>query len=223
MKGPLIDTPIRRAVYFSSARALCALIFLPLFRPFMASTQDFRNGFTFTWNGDVWQIVEFMHVKPGKGGAFVRTKLKNVRNGKVVDNTFRAGERVDEVRVERHNYQFLYEDDLGLHLMNTDTYEQTTLPAGRIEGRGFIKEGGDVDLIVHAGTGEALSVEIPRQVELVVARTEPGMKGDTATGATKPATLESGATINVPLFINEGDVVRVDTETGSYLTRVSAN
>lgn len=189
----------------------------------MASTQDFRNGFTFTWNGDVWQIVEFQHVKPGKGGAFVRTKLRNVRNGKTVDNTFRAGERVDEVRVERHGYQFLYEDELGLHLMNTETYEQTTLPKERIEGRGFIKEGGDVDLIVHAGTGEALSVEIPRQVELVVTKTEPGLKGDTATGATKPATLESGATISVPLFINEGDKVRVDTETGSYLTRVSSH
>jgi elongation factor P len=189
----------------------------------MASTQDFRNGFTFNWNGDVWQIVEFLHVKPGKGGAFVRTKLKNVRNGKVVDNTFRAGEKVEEVRVERRSYQFLYEDELGLHLMNTDTYEQTTLPAERVEGRGFIKEGGNVDLLVHAGTGEALSVEIPRQVELVVSQTEPGIKGDTATGATKPATLESGATINVPLFINEGDLVRVDTESGDYLTRVSAN
>jgi len=189
----------------------------------MASTQDFRNGFTFIWNDDVWQIVEFLHVKPGKGGAFVRTKLKNVRNGKVVDNTFRAGEKVEEARVERHEYQFLYEDELGLHLMNTDTYEQTTLPAGRVEGRGFIKEGGKVDLLVQAATGEALSVEIPRQVELAVAKTEPGIKGDTATGATKPAELESGATINVPLFINEGDLVRVDTESGEYLTRVSAN
>jgi elongation factor P len=189
----------------------------------MASTQDFRNGFTFIWNDAVWQIVEFMHVKPGKGGAFVRTKLRNLRNGKVVDNTFRAGERVEDARVERHSYQFLYEDELGMHLMNTDTYEQTTLPTNRVEGRGFIKEGGSVDLIVHAETGEALSVEIPRQVELVVAQTEPGMKGDTATGATKPATLESGATINVPLFINEGDMVRVDTESGAYLTRVSTN
>ncbi len=189
----------------------------------MASTQDFRNGFTFIWNGAVWQIVEFMHVKPGKGGAFVRTKLRNLRNGKIVDNTFRAGEKVDEARVERHSYQFLYEDDLGLHLMNTDTYEQTTLPSGSVEGRGFIKEGGGVDLIVHAETGESLSVEIPQQVELVVSETEPGMKGDTATGATKPATLESGATVNVPLFINEGDLVRVDTASGAYLTRVNAS
>jgi elongation factor P len=189
----------------------------------MASTQDFRNGFTFIWNGDVWQIVEFLHVKPGKGGAFVRTKLRNVRNGKTVDNVFRAGERIQEARVERRTFQFLYEDDMGLHLMNTDTYEQIAIPASRVEARGFIKEGGDVDILYHAETDEALAVEVPRHVELAVARTEPGMKGDTATGATKPATLESGATIYVPLFINEGDVLRVDTETGAYITRVNTN
>jgi elongation factor P len=189
----------------------------------MASTQDFRNSFTFIWNDDVWQIVEFMHVKPGKGGAFVRTKLRNVRSGKTVDNVFRAGERVQEARVERRPHQFLYEDDMGLHLMNTETYEQTTLPASSIASRGFIKEGGQVDILVHAETDQPLTVETPRHVELVVAQTDPGIRGDTATGATKPATLESGATINVPLFINEGDVIRVDTETGAYITRVSSN
>lgn len=189
----------------------------------MASTQDFRNGYTFIWNGDVWQIVEFQHVKPGKGGAFVRTRLRNVRTGRVQDNTFRAGERVEEARVERRSYQFLYEDELGLHLMNTETYEQTTIPPDRVEARGFIKEGGEVDILVHAETEEPLAVEVPRHVELVVAQTEPGVRGDTATGATKPAKLESGATINVPLFINEGDVVRVDTESGAYITRVSSN
>jgi elongation factor P len=189
----------------------------------MASTQDFRNGLTFIWNDDIWQIVEFMHVKPGKGGAFVRTKLRNMRSGKLVDNVFRAGERIQEARVERRPYQFLYEDDMGLHLMNTETYEQTTLPASRVGARGFIKEGGRLDLLVHAETDEPLSVEVPRHVELKIAQTEPGMKGDTATGATKQAVLESGATINVPLFIDEGDVVRVDTESGSYITRVSSN
>ncbi len=189
----------------------------------MASTQDFRNGFTFIWNDDVWQIVEFMHVKPGKGGAFVRTKLRNVRSGKVVDNVFRAGERVQEARVERRAHQFLYEDDMGLHLMNTDTYEQTTLPASSVEGRGFVKEGSEIDGLYHAETEQPLAVEIPRHVELTVTQTEPGVKGDTATGATKQATLESGATVNVPLFINEGDVVRVDTENGAYITRVSSN
>jgi len=189
----------------------------------MASTQDFRNSFTFIWNDDVWQIVEFMHVKPGKGGAFVRTKLKNVRSGKIVDNVFRAGERVQEARVERRPHQFLYEDDMGLHLMNTETYEQTTLPPTAVGSRGFIKEGGEIDILYHAETEQPLTVEVPRHVELKVEDTEPGMKGDTATGATKPAKLESGATINVPLFINVGDVVRVDTESGAYITRVSSN
>lgn len=187
----------------------------------MASTQDFRNGYTFIWNDDVWQIVEFMHVKPGKGGAFVRTRIRNVRTGKSVDNVFRAGERVQEARVERRPHQFLYRDELGLHLMNTDTYEQTTLPASSIEAIDFIKEGSSVDILVHSETDKPLTVEVPRHVELTVVKTDPGLKGDTATGASKPATLESGATINVPLFINEGDVVRVDTEEGDYITRVS--
>ena len=188
----------------------------------MASTQDFRNGLVLNWKDDLWQIVEFMHVKPGKGGAFVRGKLKNVRNGKIVDTTFRAGEKVETVRVERREMQFLYQDDLGLHIMNTETYEQRTLRPDMVEGRDLIKEGGTVDVLVDASTEEPLSVELPRQVELVVTQTDPGLKGDTATGATKPAVLESGATVYVPLFINEGDTIRVDTETASYQTRVSA-
>ncbi len=187
----------------------------------MADTTDFRNGFTMVWNGDVWQIVEFMHVKPGKGGAFVRTKLKNVRTGKVVDNTFRAGEKVQEARVERRTYQFLYEDDLGLHLMDMDTYEQTTVPVDLVPARKFLKEGGTIDVLVHAETEQPLTTELPLSVELQVVQTDPGLKGDTATGATKPATLESGAVVQVPLFINEGDVIRVNTETGEYVTRVS--
>ena len=188
----------------------------------MASTQDFRNGLVLNWKNDLWQIVEFMHVKPGKGGAFVRSKLKNVRNGKVVDNTFRAGEKVETARVERRDMQYLYEDDLGLHFMNTETYEQRSLRADMVEQREFIKEGSTVQLLVDAGTEEPLTVEMPRQVDLAVTQTDPGLKGDTATGATKPAVLESGATVYVPLFINEGDVVRVDTEDGSYITRVTA-
>ena len=188
----------------------------------MASTQDFRNGLVLNWRDDLWQIVEFMHVKPGKGGAFVRGKLKNVRNGKIVDTTFRAGEKVETVRVERREMQFLYEDDLGLHIMNTETYEQRTLRPDMVEGRDLVKEGATVDVLVDASTEEPLSVELPRQVELTVTQTDPGLKGDTATGATKPAVLESGATVYVPLFINEGDVIRVDTETSSYQTRVTA-
>ena len=187
----------------------------------MPSTSDFRNGLTLVWNGDLWTITEFQHVKPGKGGAFVRSKLKNVRNGKVVDNTFRAGEKVETARVERRSHQYLYADDLGLHFMNTETYEQLSLPAENVEGREFVKEGGTIDILFHAETETPLTTEIPGNVELAITQTDPGLKGDTATGATKPATLESGATINVPLFLNEGDVVRVNTATGEYVTRVA--
>ncbi|MDX1547359.1 MAG: elongation factor P [Rhodothermales bacterium] len=187
----------------------------------MADTTDFRNGFTMIYNGDVWQIIEFMHVKPGKGGAFVRTKLKNVRDGRVVDNTFRAGEKVKEARVERRQYQFLYEDDLGLHFMNTEDYSQTSLRPEQVGKREFIKEGGVIDVLFHAETEEPLTTEMAKSVELEVAETDPGLRGDTATGATKPATLESGAVVQVPLFIDEGDVIRVNTDTGEYVTRVS--
>ncbi len=187
----------------------------------MADTSDFRNGFTMNWNNDIWTIIEFQHVKPGKGGAFVRTKLRNVRKGKIVDNTFRAGEKVEQVRVERRSHQFLYQDDLGLHFMNTLTYEQTSLPTDAVAGREFIKEGATIDIIMHAETDKALTTEIPMAVELTVTECEPGLKGDTATGATKPAIVESGATVNVPLFINEGDVIKVNTEKGDYVTRVS--
>ncbi|MGB0650198.1 MAG: elongation factor P [Rhodothermales bacterium] len=187
----------------------------------MADTSDFRNGFTMEWNNGIWSIVEFQHVKPGKGGAFVRTKLKNVSNGKVVDNTFRAGEKVNEVRVERRSFQFLYEDDLGLHFMNTDTYEQINLPVDAVQGRQFIKEGANIDILMLSETEKPLTTEIPNAVELLVTQCDPGLKGDTATGATKPATVESGATVQVPLFINEGDVIRVNTDRGDYITRVS--
>lgn len=189
----------------------------------MADTSDFRNGLTLVWNNDLWTIIEFMHVKPGKGGAFVRSKLKNVRSGKIVDNTFRAGEKVDTARIERRAHQFLYEDDLGLHFMNTETYEQITLQSAMVPQRDFIKDGGTVDILFHAETEAALNMEISTNVELVVAETEPGIKGDTATGATKPATLESGAIVNVPLFINEGDTIRVNTDTRSYVTRISTS
>lgn len=188
----------------------------------MADTSDFRNGLTLVWNGDLWTIVEFMHVKPGKGGAFVRSKLKNVRNGKTIDNTFRAGEKVETARVERRPHQYLYEDDLGLHFMNMETYEQFSLPPGQVEHREFIKEGSTVDILFYAEKDEPLTTEIPANVELAVGQTDPGLKGDTATGATKPATLETGAVVQVPLFINEGDVIRVNVETSEYVTRVSA-
>jgi elongation factor P len=187
----------------------------------MVNTSDFRNGLTFIWKDDLWEIVDFLHVKPGKGGAFVRTTLKNVRDGRELENTFRAGAKVEEVRIEDRPHQFLYEDELGLHFMNTETYEQFSLPAEQVEGREFIKEGGDVDILFRADTDEPLRTEIPQKVELEVVETTPGVKGDTAQGGSKPATLESGATIDVPLFINEGDVIRVNTESREYETRVS--
>lgn len=189
----------------------------------MASTSDFRNGLTIIWNDDLWTITEFLHVKPGKGGAFVRTKLKNIRTGRVVDNTFRAGEKVETARVERRPHQFLYEDDLGLHFMNAETYEQVQLAVDSVAGRRFIKEGGMIDILFHAETEQALTTEIPKSVDLAVVETEPGVRGDTATAATKSARLESGATVNVPLFVDEGDVVRVNTDTGDYITRVTSN
>jgi elongation factor P len=187
----------------------------------MVNTSDFRNGLTFIWKDDLWEIVDFLHVKPGKGGAFVRTTLKNVRDGRELENTFRAGAKVEEVRIEDRPHQFLYEDELGLHFMNTQTYEQFSLPAEQVEGREFIKEGGDVDILFRADTDEPLRTEIPQKVELEVVETTPGVKGDTAQGGSKPATLESGATIDVPLFINEGDVIRVNTDSREYETRVS--
>lgn len=170
---------------------------------------------------EVWQIVRFQHVKPGKGGAFVRTTLRHVKSGRVVDRTFRAGEKVTPARVERRPHQFLYEDSLGLHFMSMEDYSQFSLPTERIPGREYLKEGGMIDILFHADTEEALLAEMPRSVELQVTRSDPGFRGDTATGATKPATLESGAKVNVPLFINEGDVIRVNTDTGAYITRVS--
>jgi len=187
----------------------------------MADTTHFRNGFTMQIGGDLWQIVKFQHVKPGKGGAFVRTTLKNVKTGRIVDRTFRAGEKVSEARVERREHQFLYEDTLGLHFMSLSDYSQCTLPKDQVEGREYLKDGGMIDLLFHADTESVLLAEMPRSVELEVVQSDPGLRGDTATGATKPATLESGAVVNVPLFINEGDVIRVNTSTGSYITRIS--
>ena len=187
----------------------------------MADTTNFRNGFTMLINGALWQIVKFQHVKPGKGGAFVRTTLKNIKSGKVVDRTFRAGEKVSEARVERREHQFLYEDSLGLHFMSLSDYSQTTLPRHQVPLREYLKDGGMIDILFHADTESVLLAELPRSVELEVVKSDPGLRGDTATGATKPATLESGAVVNVPLFINEGDMVRVNTATGDYITRIS--
>lgn len=185
----------------------------------MASTADFRNGLVIMFKGEPWSIVEFQHVKPGKGGAFVRTKLKNVVSGKVVDNTFRAGEKVETVRLEEKEMQFLYQEGNTLHFMDNETYEQTPLDASLAgDMLKFLKEGEVVKVQFHGD--KALGLELPFFIEFEVTETEPGVKGDTVSGSGKPATLETGAVIQVPFFVNVGDRVRVDTRTGTYMERV---
>jgi len=186
----------------------------------MASTADIRNGLCIKYNNDIYKIIEFLHVKPGKGPAFVRTKLKSLTNGKVLDNTFSAGHKIDEVRVETHEFQFLYPEGNQYHFMHTETYEQITLNKDILDAPEFLKEGSTVKVIINAETEAPLSVEMPASIVLEVTYSEPGVKGNTSTNATKPATLETGATVNVPLFINEGDKIKVDTATGSYIERV---
>ncbi len=171
-------------------------------------------------DGQYFVIVEFLHVKPGKGAAFVRTKLKNVTTGRVLDRTFPSGVRVDEVRIERRSYQYLYQDDMGYHFMNTETFDQLPIPAEQIEGVQFLKEGDIVEVQVHAESGSVLTAELPVHVVLEVTYTEPGVRGDTATNALKPATLETGAEVRVPLFIDTGEKIKVDTRTGNYVERV---
>ena len=186
----------------------------------MADTSDFRNGLIIKFKNDLYSIVEFQHVKPGKGGAFVRSTLKNLRTGKVLDNTFRAGESVETVRVERRKYQYLFKESAGLVLMDNDTYEQLTV-SDELFGGGeqFLKEGESVDLLLDDNE-QIVNVEIPIHVQLEVIETEPGFRGNTATNATKPAKLETAVTINVPLFIDQGDVLKVDTRSGQYMERI---
>ena len=188
----------------------------------MATTADFRNGMCIDLDGQYYVIVEFLHVKPGKGAAFVRTKLKNVTTGRVLDKTFNSGVRVDEVRIERRPFQYLYQDDMGYNFMNTETFEQIPIPAEQIEGVQFLKEGELVEVQIHAESGTILTAEMPTHVVLQVTYTEPGIRGDTATNTLKPATVESGATVRVPLFINEGETIEIDTRDGSYVSRVKA-
>jgi len=186
----------------------------------MATTSDFRNGLCINYNNDLYTIVEFQHVKPGKGPAFVRTKLKSLTSGKIIDNTFNAGVKIDPVRIESRKYQYLFKDDSGYHFMDTEDYEQTFLPEEMINAPQFLKEGDMVEIQFHADEERALSCDLPPFVELKVTFTEPGVKGDTATNTTKPATVETGAEVKVPLFINEGDKIKIDTRTGAYSERV---
>ena len=188
----------------------------------MATTSDFRNGLVINFNGDLFSIVEFQHVKPGKGGAFVRTKLKNIKSGKVIPNTFNAGVKIDIQRVERRSYQFLYKDGEDYHFMNTENFEQTFIPETIIDSPQFLKEGANADIVFHAETETALICELPANVELQITYTEPGERGNTATNTFKDATLETGAIVKVPLFINTDEVIKVDTRSGSYQERVKS-
>lgn len=185
----------------------------------MISAGDFRNGITLEIDGNVVQILEFQHVKPGKGAAFVRTKLKNVINGGVVERTFRPTEKFPQARIDRVDMQYLYSDGDLYNFMNVETYDQIALNEETIgDALKFVKENEMVKVCSY--NGNVFAIEPPLFVELAITETEPGFKGDTAQGATKPATVETGAQVNVPLFVNEGDVIKIDTRTGEYLSRV---
>ncbi len=186
----------------------------------MANTSDIRNGLCIRYNHDIYKIIEFLHVKPGKGPAFVRTKLKSVTTGKVLDNTFSAGHKIEDVRVETHKFQFLYSDGEFYHFMNTEDYTQIRLTENVLDAPQLLKEGEVVTVLINTEDNMPLSVEMPASVILEVTHTEPGVKGNTATNATKPATVETGAEVNVPLFINEGDKIKIETEKGTYKERI---
>jgi len=185
----------------------------------MPDTSDFKNGLTIEMDNDVYQIIEFQHVKPGKGGAFVRTKLKKLTTGQVIDKTFRAGESIEMARVERYTVQYLYSLDDDYIFMNNETFEQITITADQLGDQvKFLKDNSDVMIISHGE--KILGVELPDTIEVIITQTDPGLKGDTASGGSKPAVIETGATITVPLFVNEGDKIRVDTRSAKYLERV---
>ena len=186
----------------------------------MATSSDIKKGLCIIYNNDTFKVVEFQHVKPGKGPAFVRTKLKSLTTGRVIDNTFSAGHKIDEVRVETRKYQYLYSEGETYHFMNNDDYTQITLQKDFLDSPELMKEGEVVTVIVRAEDELPLSIEMPSSVVLEVTHTEPGIKGNTATNATKPAVVETGATVNVPLFINEGDKIKIETDKGSYQERV---
>ncbi|MAZ29519.1 MAG: elongation factor P [Cytophagaceae bacterium] len=186
----------------------------------MATTSDIRNGMCIRYNHDIYKIIEFLHVKPGKGPAFVRTKLKSVTTGKVLDNTFSAGHKIEDVRVETNGFQYLYNDGDFYHFMNVDDYTQIRLVESAIDQPGLLKEGEVVSVSINTEDNMPLSVDMPPHVILEVTHTEPGIKGNTATNATKPAIVESGAEVQVPLFINEGDKIKVETDKGTYKERI---
>jgi elongation factor P len=188
----------------------------------MASTTDFRNGLVIEFNNDLFTIVQFQHVKPGKGPAFVRTKLKNLKTGRVIDNTFSSGTKVNLARVERRPYQYLYKDDMGYYFMHLETFEQIHVQETLIENFDFLLEGQSVEIVVHADTETTLSVDIPQFVVMEVTYSEPGLRGDTATNTLKQVKVQNGATIMVPLFVNTGDKIKIDTRDRTYVERVKS-
>jgi len=188
----------------------------------MASTADFRNGLVIEFNDDLYTIVQFQHVKPGKGPAFVRTKLRSIKTGRVIDNTFSSGTKVNVARVERRPYQYLYKDEVGYYFMHLETFEQIHVSEDLIDNHEFLKEGQNVEIVVHADTETVLSVELPQFVIVEVVYTEPGLRGDTANNALKQAKIETGSIVMVPLFINVGEKIRIDTSTRSYIERAKS-
>jgi len=188
----------------------------------MGSLSEMKNGLCLRHNNDIYKVVEFLHVKPGKGPAFVRTKLKSITNGKVVDNTWPSSHKIDIVRIERKKYQFLYNDDMGYHFMDNETYEQSFLNENMIDNPKLLKEGMNVDVLFDSDNNVPLTLEMPQYIILEITYTEPGIRGDTATNVTKPATVETGAEVKVPIFINTGDKIKVDTRNGSYVERIKS-
>ena len=186
----------------------------------MGNTSDIKKGLVIEFNNGLFTVIDFQHVKPGKGPAFVRTKLKSLTTGKVIDCTFSSGHKITTARVERHKYQFIYKDDLGYNFMNTETFEQIPIEEHLIDNPQFLKDGDICTILFHTEQERVLGCELPQHVKLKVTYTEPGLKGDTTTNATKPAELETGAAINVPLFIDRDEIIKVDTKTGQYLERV---
>jgi elongation factor P len=185
----------------------------------MISTSDFRMGLVVDMDGDLMEIIDFQHVKPGKGGAFVRTKFKNVLTGRVLDKTFTAGEKMEQARIEEQSWQYLYHDGDLYHFMNTENYEQREVSASTVgDNDKWMKENTDYSLLFYKD--KVIALKVPAFMELVITKSDPGVQGDRSSGAKKPATLESGATIQVPLFLNEGDKVKVDTRTAAYIERV---
>ena len=186
----------------------------------MATTSDIKKGHCIRYNNDIYKIIEFLHVKPGKGPAFVRTKLKSVSTGRVIDNTFSAGHKIETIRVETSKYQFLYNDSENFHFMNSEDFNQIAIDPKVLENSSFLKEGEIVNISINSEDQIPLSVDMPSNVILRVIDTEPGVKGNTATNALKSATVETGAKVKVPLFINEGDKIKIDCSKGTYLERI---